>query len=446
MEKITLTIENNKATVSLVDTISAPKGARSADGTGRSKGRRVFCTSGDYDEFFCGEGARRLRGAVAGRDVTITGRGSVEAYFALGYYLTLAGAGGIVFIDPRKERYTIKAAVPSEPCGKPWLSVVRDGGMARCEFTRAPDGDGDWPLSDEAFRAPARLPAGTAPLFATGKAAVAMYAHLGVSAAIAGVREAYVSKPAYTVRLTPDSVRDEVLPGTRNGLVVGVVGDPNSGKSVFSRAFYKAVRSVFQDGRQAWVYDCDLASPTPDWYLAGKTAGDGDHATDDAAKAVDEAREKIKANWDDAMQRRVQEQLHAMRSSLDLTIADMPGGIHRDKTNYHRRIPDGRRADMMNECDAFIVVCTGAKPKAFDAWRRALARRGMADRIVARIDSCNYLAPPSARPMPGGNVQFRCEMDGLRRESDSMELGREMARALGSLIRHLASHKTKGKR
>ena len=49
--------------------------------------------------------------------------------------------------------------------------------------------------------------------------------------------------------------------------MIGVLGDPNSGKSVFSKVF-GCILQKYSD-KSVWVYDCDAVAPTADWYIYG---------------------------------------------------------------------------------------------------------------------------------------------------------------------------------
>ena len=103
-EKITFNLlSTGEVEIRLVETIPPPDEAAEtppADGTGRKKGTRDFLLPADYGRFFCDEGSGRLRETVEGRNAVITGRGPLEAYFALGYYLTRAGAARIRYKHP----------------------------------------------------------------------------------------------------------------------------------------------------------------------------------------------------------------------------------------------------------------------------------------------------------------------------------------------------------
>ena len=452
-EKITFNLlSTGEVEIRLVETIPPPDEAAEtppADGTGRKKGTRDFLLPADYGRFFCDEGSGRLRETVEGRNAVITGRGPLEAYFALGYYLTRAGAARIRYKGPHGEQYVLKETIPAVPSDKPWLSFSEAESVQVCTFRPSEAPKGHWPLSDEVFTAPARLPPGEQPLVVTGAAASPMYAHLGISAALAGKLDIRTEKPdtLFAVRFAPDGVETMIRSGgRRNGIVVGVLGDPNSGKSVFSRAFQHAVRHVMPGWYVSWTYDCDYSSPTPDWYLSGKGRKDSDDG-------VTKARESIKANWTPELDLRVRDKLDTLRHSLDLTIADMPGGRHNDNKDLHDRIPlyEGETADrsvrgrMMAACDAFIVICKTVdkegKPvgdSIFEGWRDALAVHGLADRIVARIDSSDPKAAFSAAMVSEGPGAFRYAMQGLDRENDAGLSSLRMASVLEPLVRYIS--------
>lgn len=180
------------------------------------------------------------------------------------------------------------------------------------------------------------------------------------------------------------------------GLLVGVVGDPNSGKSVLVSLLDRAVATQF--GSRGWVYDCDAASPTPGWYLdlvrAGREA--------DAARL----RAEVKQPWSDEMEEFVKDDLHRLRRCLQFVVADLPGGDHR--CDPPQRIPPGRER-IMNVIDAFLIL---AKSPAIEtAWRQALAEHGLAERIVGVVESTQ---PEAALSMQSVSPN-RWRAEGLRR-------------------------------
>lgn len=180
------------------------------------------------------------------------------------------------------------------------------------------------------------------------------------------------------------------------GLLVGVVGDPNSGKSVLVSRLDRAVATKF--GSRGWVYDCDAASPTPGWYLDLVRAGREAEAA--------QRRSAMKQPWSDEMEEFIKADLHRLRRCLQFVVADLPGGDHR--CDPPQRIPPGRER-IMKEIDGFLIL---AKSPAIEtAWRQALTEHGLAGRIVGVVESTQPEAAFCVQPVAAG----RWRAEGLRR-------------------------------
>lgn len=408
----------------------APPGETPAD-------NRVNILPDRYEEF------RALAGRFAGRTVVATGRGPVEGYFALGYYAALGGAAGIVYEgangSPRVEM-PVACAQASE---KPWLLVEHRNGAFVASVGKSPRTDGKWTPDDIGYSAPALLPSTSRPVTFTGSGGVHMYLLLGVSAARAGLSDVRIAKPSnpYSVRFTPDRAGETVaIASGRTGVVVGVIGDPNSGKSVFSRAFYMAIRASMPAWFQSWIYDCDLASPTPDWYCERLTES-GDEAIADY-KAL---RESQKVKWNPEMERRCAADLGVLRTNLDLVIADLPGGRHPKKEKGEsfepQRISGESRADMFRQCDAFVLLCRKDRhDEILQGWLDALARFGLEDRLAAVIDSSDPDGAFHASSLaPDEDGILRGEIRGLDRKHPAGETGLALAASIRPLVRDLAA-------
>lgn len=385
---------------------------------------RVFIDPERLDELRVGLAFR-----AKDRKVVLTGRGSVETYLAAGYYSVLAHASRISFQAlGAGSPVELPSCSSREPMEKPWVSFCTEqDGCIRADILTASDASRKWSGADLQLPRPAAIPSGTLSLRVRGRGSVTMYANIGCSAALAGVREVIVEKPqaSYGIRIGEDGTgRTPPRAGTKSGAVVGILGDPNSGKSVFSRALDLALFSALPAGMESWIYDCDLASPTPDWFLSKH------HGTKrEKSRAV---REALKAAWTPEEEKVCAELLAVLRTNLDLVIADMPGGRHPMEEDIRKgnafrplRIPTGTRAAMMRQCDAFVVICREDRSdEIFEGWRESLAEHGLADRIVARIDSTD---PDGAVRFSGfsrdcDGVVHGCAF-GLDRNKDAAEIG-----------------------
>ncbi len=205
-----------------------------------------------------------------------------------------------------------------------------------------------------------------------------------VSVAVRAVREggnvvAYGGEPpTWAVGgLIPDGTPDSPA------VVVAIVGDPNSGKSVLSLKLYHYLRA--QPGFGCYRIDCDAYAPTTEWTLR-------EHG--------DELRriwKKAKGGWTVEDEQRLAEVLEKLkRSPLDLVLADMPGGNF--SVEPPQRIPP-TRAHLFKLADAFLVVARDES--ALEGWQKSLAELGLAARIA-------WVVRPSPREIeeswpPGGS-------------------------------------------
>lgn len=171
----------------------------------------------------------------------------------------------------------------------------------------------------------------------------------------------------------------QALPRPDTPFIVGVIGDPNRGKSVFSYVLDAYRQRVL--GCTGWRLDCDGQSPTPNWYLSLR------RQTEQTTQAG-QGRKKI--TWTHPMERRIQHQLQIARRLFDVLIADLPGGNH--SVQPPQRIPDGREI-IFREVDAFILLDDHGGTSE-PHWRAELKKHGLESRLVAVIRS----AEPRSRP------------------------------------------------
>ena len=373
----------------------------------------------------------RLRDVIAGRKVEITGKTSVAVYFMLGYWLTMWNARSITGIRANDEAFSIELDKPLRKTKKKWLCRYSDpNGQEKLEILEADSPTGKWSRDDLELNTLADLePLPFDGLHISGLGSVLMYLLLGISAAKAGLKDVFIAKPTipYEIHISANGQYEAVVcRNSRNGIVIGVLGDPNSGKSVFSHNFAVTIRKTIPEFA-SWLYDCDLASPTPEWYL-----------TD--SEAMKQKRQDIKQKWSVDLERKVVRDLCNLRQNLDLTLADMPGGRKRDDGTLDR-IPSPSRADMMAACDAFIILCRKDRAdEIFCAWKTALAEWHLEDRIVAKLISADPDDAFSISPLEiSGTGLFTASISGLDRKKEAGEVILKMETGLESLIRHIAS-------
>ena len=404
---------------------------------GKNQDDRINILPSRYEEF------RALAGRIAGRKVVATGRGPVEGYFAIGYYATLLGATQVVYEGVGATQRIAMPDAFAKPSRKPWLGVSRQGEAIVATIGKSAEPDGKWSAEEIGCSFPALLPSTSLPVTFTGLGGVHMYLLLGVSAARAGLVDVRVAKPAipYAVRFTPDRAGEPVVVASgKTGVVVGIIGDPNSGKSVFSRAFSMALRRSMPDSFQSWIYDCDLASPTPEWYCSMLVDAD-----DKAAEDYKAVRDSQKVSWSEVMEKRCADDLGVLRTNLDMVIADLPGGRHpkpgKGESFEPERIPGESRADMFRQCDAFVLICRKDRHDEIrKGWLDALAKFGLQDRVVAVLDSSEPDAgfSMSALALDADGVLFG-EVRGLDRRHSAGETGQSLVAPIRPLVQALAA-------
>ena len=165
----------------------------------------------------------------------------------------------------------------------------------------------------------------------------------------------------------------EILVPIREAMTFGVIGFPNSGKSVLSKTIEKAMRG---SGKSSWVFEADPASPTPPWYFELSRL---------EQKIAKELRDAQKVDWSDEMQAEVARRLANARPWIDRIVVDLPGGDMENPAGP-QPIPSGREA-LFREVDRFILVRRPDRDDRAAVWIDALRAHGLADRVHAVIDS-----------------------------------------------------------
>lgn len=223
-----------------------------------------------------------------------------------------------------------------------------------------------------------------------------------------------------TPRWDPDTRRLEfaVSAATREsakeGHLIGVVGDPNSGKSVFSWKLYESLQRL---GVTCYRTDCDVAAPTARW---GVTTASGE-----------QLRRASKRPWNDSRDvPMLVERLGRLRRSVaEIVVVDLPGGRHDGPLPV--RIPEAR-VPLFAAIDRYIVV---QKTDAIaDAWRNALRGAHPRSEIVAEV--CSRRFAPTAPPAP---LMNRPDSDRIWPRPLERQTLRLADPAIDALARRLAS-------
>lgn len=205
-------------------------------------------------------------------------------------------------------------------------------------------------------------------------------------------------------------------------VLVGVIGDPNRGKSILSTLLDLAREEM---GKKGWRLDCDVQAPTPGWYLmALKVDPEG-------AKKM---RKGYKVPWNQEMEREIADQMHLVRRFFATSLADLPGGKPADGDNPAERIPPGREV-MFRVVDRFLLVDDEVGGTEA-AWRAELARVGLEDRLAAVVRSTHPKGPGAHTPSSSAAV-FRSKLSGLDREKELPALLEAIRPGLVDLWNHL---------
>ena len=175
-------------------------------------------------------------------------------------------------------------------------------------------------------------------------------AAVGVTAAQAG--GIVVAVAGDSRRFLPGLVLPDPEGKGKPTTLYGIVGDPNSGKSVFSWRLYRALQRL---GCAVYRLDCDIAAPTAAWSM-GSPLG----------RQLRQAQKQAWADHFDVPM--LIESLRGLRqSALDLALIDLPGGIHNDR--QVARIPAKRRP-LFAAIDRYLLV--QRSDEVAEAWEKAL--------------------------------------------------------------------------
>lgn len=207
------------------------------------------------------------------------------------------------------------------------------------------------------------------------EAALAMYQPSLAAAVVVRPDQRGRLQPGTTI---PDQPRGRPVP------VLALVGDPNSGKSVLS---WKLYRQWHREDVQTYRLDCDAQAPTAPWGMDSATGA--------------QLRKRYKDERGPWRPEDVKNLVAAVenlrRSSLDLILLDMPGGIHPKNPGDGPavRIPDDRQA-LFHLADGFVILWKDEA--ALQGWRTALAQLGLQNRILAEVSPCPDDSQPERIP------------------------------------------------
>jgi hypothetical protein len=364
-----------------------------------------------------------------GRRVVVTGNGAVWMYAHAAALLRAAGAAEVVICSG--------AAPGTSPNLEGSVCALRRSDSSGGQALLSVELRKDPPLADAAIEQLLRQPLDELEtlrlheLCITGRAGVRVYAQAAGRAVAAGIDRITCWTPVDGLvlvfdrvgghtgeRLTPPGWLEALLPAPEESVIIGVTGDPNVGKSVFSSALDHYRWQVRCAG---WRFDCDGQSPTPPWYLSRLR---------EQPEAALLAREASKRPWTPEMEAEIAGRLGRLRRCFPVVIADLPGGHH--KITSPMRIPPGRER-VFRPVDALILLDKLDKDGSTEAaWRDALRSHGLECRLVAVLRSRNPEGAPRLELDSQGDL-WRGAVQGLKRGSSPEDLATAFGGALGQL-------------
>ena len=373
----------------------------------------------------------RVLGDFRGKTVLLSGKAPMW-FYGHAAYKAVAGGGAEVWVvqQPTGEIPVYRRTESRKPAPAPqWVRVeMEENGRCRISLATTRDRKEDPGILDNGAFA---LPAGVDSLTLTGSGANWMYAYLGALAAAAGIASVFYDAPREGGLISIGANGAGAIiprPGRQAdpGLVLGILGDPNSGKSVFAK-FLAGL--VAREIPSSWTYDCDHASPTPNWFVEAARQG--------REPEFRPIRERQKRDWSPEMEAHIAAELKNLRLNCDLTIADLPGG--NSKASPPQRIPAGREV-ILREVDAFVLLGQEGKPHIIPAWRAELDKHGLASRVVAEIISTGPELPLSL-DLRQDAAMLTGTATGLDRKCDLFAALRKIAPDENLLVRHLRAWK-----
>ena len=104
-------------------------------------------------------------------------------------------------------------------------------------------------------------------------------------------------------------------------------------------------------------------------------------------------------------------------------MADFPGGRHDEEKKLHERIPSEGRADMLKNCDYFVIIGRSDVPERITDWKKALDEYNLANRVIAEIISKNPQTVPAVETCSFARGEiFHATVCGLDRKNPINEI------------------------
>jgi hypothetical protein len=258
----------------------------------------------------------------------------------------------------------------------------------------------------------------------TGKAPVSVYARVAWEAVGAGCQNLYCLTPINGYILVysasgaplgehlPPPWLEQLVPPPQRSLILGIIGDPNSGKSVFAHALHAClVKRIVHQPWRLWILDCDGQAPTPPWYLSLLQEGQEEQAKQYRAIL------KERRSWTPTMEDHFVHILKHLRRFFEIVIADLPGGDF--QKDPPQRIPPGRER-FFEQIDELILIAKEGE-KTRQQWHKELDSHSLADRLRVILHCSNPQAPPRLQLSRQGDLWVGT-IEGLDRSRHKQEL------------------------
>lgn len=330
-----------------------------------------------FDEhFFC---------TVKDKNLCIKGRATIEIYAYTVFWCIKNGVESINIEDFNLSklfeiyrRGKVYSDVPTK-----WCSLSKNKNTAILSIISPNTSDKRWSnefIQENAL--PFKIDEPLKSVIITGRGSLLFYSILASSVAISGFENIFIEKPTEkTLLKIAGNLLYEKSENKEAGKMIGVLGDPNCGKSVFSKVFGCILEESSK--KNVWVYDCDASAPTSDWYIYGLQQAKSDIEAD----MIKKARNAIKCKWFYELECKTAESMQNVKKQLEVIVADFPGGYHDEEKNIHKRIPDSGRVEMLKCCDYFVIIGRSDKLEAINEWKSELRKYNLDDKVIAEIIS-----------------------------------------------------------
>jgi len=148
------------------------------------------------------------------------------------------------------------------------------------------------------------------------------------------------------------------------GVAIGVLGDPNTGKSVFTYLLFQEMK---EQGKKVFRQEGDPASPTAPWYL--------ETACTDPERA-NELRRKIKTGWCYKSAKWVKDSISGLKKGFDYVLVDLGGG----RPPVERITPELKL--ILEEIDKVIILCPKGSDSCVEGWVKELKEKAPHVKII----------------------------------------------------------------